>query len=695
MARSPQGLASPRVKDTALQQWIDAVSLRVGGLAGEIESMSGVVGGLQEDAAVGEPRTGVSSCLIAPQANGVEGFGGIGVAFITWANPFRACSNFASATIYRNTLDDFISAAMVGQSEWISFLDESVTDGAVYYYWVTWTLTNGSVGPPSESVMVRTGFDPDRFHTELLAEVRADPLTQALLSDIELPEAITWEIRRLAAQRSLILADLTNIINVAQVDLTAVQAAQQQQIVSLEARLTGTMLGPETNDFVGTDRATAIAARDAYEATNPMVEFGGVTLAWLAHYDADDDINITLEYGVVLQYQHRIGAQWENNGQEQARASAITTLAADVSALSGDVAGLQTTLIAFSASITQLQSDILGKADASAVTALTTRVTTTEGFTSANSGLIVQLNTAIQAKAEALAVTNLTARVMDNEGAITAQSTQIASLLAQAIGFAAATAVAALVARVTVNEGGITSLSASVATLVADIMDVATSAAVTALTARVTTTEGQITSIGSSITSLMADIMNRATATAVTDLAARVTVNEGGITSLSSSVTDLMAQAMGFAAATAVTELAARVTVNEGSVTSIGQSITQLMADIMNRATADGGNRARRQGHRQRRIGHQHRPVHHPIDGRHHESGDRCGGNRACRQGHRQRRIGHQPQFSRYDAPGRYSWSGDSSGAGTTRGPCRPRRERRWDDGTRKTRAVAGEDSGR
>ena len=582
MARSPQGLASPRVEDSALQQWIDAVGQRIGGLAGEIGGIATTVGGVQEAVAAGQAETGVAACLLAPQAHGLEGYGGIGVAFITWANPFRTCSNFASATIYRNTADDYITSAMVGQSEWISFLDESVTDGTTYYYWVTWTLTNGSVGPPSDSVMVRTGFDPDRFHDELLDEVRADPLTQALLSDIELPEAITWEIRRLAAQRSLILADLTNIINLTQVDLSAVQAAQQLEINALEATLSGTQLGPPQNRFVGVlldTRVAAEEARDAYQAINPMVEFNGTTLEWLAHYDADDDINIILQYTSVFQYQRRVMGDWLDNGVEQALASAVTTLAADVATLQGEVS-------VFAASIIQLQADIAGKADASAVTALTTRVTTTETSTTANSGLIVQLDAAVQGKAEASAVTNLTARVVVNEGSITSQSTQIVSLLAQAMGFAAATAVAALVARVTVNEGEISAISASVTTLIAEIMDVASAGAVTALTARVTTTEGQITVLGSAITQLTADIMDRATATAVTDLSARVTVNEGGITSLSTSVTDLIAQAMGFAAATAVTELAARVTVNEGGITSIGQSITQLMADIMDRATA-------------------------------------------------------------------------------------------------------------
>ena len=553
-------------------------TLRVGGLAGEIDAMSGVVGGLQEDAAAGEPTTGVNACLIAPQANGVEGFGGIGVAFITWANPLRACSNFASATIYRNTVDDFISSAMVGQSEWISFLDESVTDGTVYYYWVTWTLTNGSVGPPSESVMVRTGFDPDRFHDELLADVRDDPLTRDLLSDITLPETIAAEIRRLAIQRSLILSDLVNIIN-------ATQVAQQQEITALEATLTGTMLGPVQNRFTGTDRAAAETARDDYEAINPMVEYEGVMQAWIDHYDAEDDLNIILQYGVVLQYQHRVSGVWENNGEEQALASAVTTLAADVTSLQGEV-------MAFSTMLTQLQADIAGKAEASAVTALDVRVGTTETATTAQAQQIISLGAAVQDKAEASAVTALTTRVQSNEGSISSQSTQISSLLAQAIGFAAAAAVMELAARVTVNEDGITSVSSLINDLSSMIGDSASALALSLLESRVVTVEGQtvsqgtaITSLNASVAALVSDILTRATAAAVTVLTARVTATEGSITGISSSVTQLMADIMDRATAAAVTALTARVATNEGGITSLSSAVTTLLADIPGLAT--------------------------------------------------------------------------------------------------------------
>ena len=332
MARRPTGLAAPRVSESALQQWIDSVTRRIAGLDGEITDMAEAVAGAQAGVElISQAEVGVGACLIAPQPQGVEGFGGIGIVMITWENPLRACSNFANATIYRNTVDDFITATMIGQSQWLSYIDEQVLDDTTYYYWVAWTLTNGSVGPPSESVEAETGIDPERFYEMLLNDLETDPLARELLADITLPASIAAEMRRLSDQKTLILADLLGLtsrnLESAQADITA-----------LEARVTGTSLGPPQNLFSGPDRTAAENARNVYQATNPMVAFDGVTQPWLAHYDGDDDLNIRLSYGVILQYQRRVSGAWVDNGEEQPTASAVAALSADVMVAEGEIA---------------------------------------------------------------------------------------------------------------------------------------------------------------------------------------------------------------------------------------------------------------------------------------------------------------------------------------------------------------------
>ena len=56
------------------------------------------------------------------------------------------------------------------------------------------------------------------------------------------------------------------------------------------------------------------------------------------HYDADDDLNIRLSYGVILQYQRRVSGAWVDNGEEQPTASAVAALSADVMVAEGGIA---------------------------------------------------------------------------------------------------------------------------------------------------------------------------------------------------------------------------------------------------------------------------------------------------------------------------------------------------------------------
>ena len=106
--------------------------------------------------------------------------------------------------------------------------------------------------------------------------------------------------------------------------------ANASEITALEASIGGRALGPEQNMFAGADRAAAEMARDTYQATNPMVEWDGMTDEWLDHYDADNDLNIELRWGVLYIYQRRLNGAWVDNGEPLARAAAVTQLEARV-----------------------------------------------------------------------------------------------------------------------------------------------------------------------------------------------------------------------------------------------------------------------------------------------------------------------------------------------------------------------------
>ena len=203
-----------------------------------------------------------------------------------------------------------------------------------------------------------------------------------------------------------------------------------EQITALEARLVGTSLGPEQNSFTGTDRAAAEAARDTYATANPT---------WLAGYNADDDINIRLTWASasLRVYQHRVNTAadgepavyaWQDNGEVEPTAAAISGLSATVTRQGGEIA-------ANTEAIDALETALPGKAEATAVTALGTRVGTAEGGITANADAITALASTVDGKASATAVSTLGTRVDENEDGIEANSAAIVALRAAPTGF--------------------------------------------------------------------------------------------------------------------------------------------------------------------------------------------------------------------------------------------------------------------
>lgn len=107
--------------------------------------------------------------------------------------------------------------------------------------------------------------------------------------------------------------------------------ANASEISAVEAAFGARTLGPMQNVFTGADKAAAEAARDTYAAANPT---------WLADYDADNDINIELRWGVLYVYQRRLNGAWVDNGEALARAAAVTMLNAMVTDHDGELTAL-------------------------------------------------------------------------------------------------------------------------------------------------------------------------------------------------------------------------------------------------------------------------------------------------------------------------------------------------------------------
>lgn len=117
------------------------------------------------------------------------------------------------------------------------------------------------------------------------------------------------------------------------------------------------------------------------------------------------------------------GTQWVDitNPLIDATATATAQLRADVTLIQGQVT-------ANSQSITNLNTQIAGKADQSAVNSLGTRVTAAEGLITSQGNAITTLQGQMAGKADASAVTALTTRMTAAEGLITSQGNAVTAL---------------------------------------------------------------------------------------------------------------------------------------------------------------------------------------------------------------------------------------------------------------------------
>ena len=222
----------------------------------------------------------------------------------------------------------------------------------------------------------------------------------------------------------------------------------------------------------------------------------------------------------------RLSLTADVNDEREARAVAELELSAEIgtnsalllseqvaradadSALAEDITSLESTVI-------DLDAGIVG--NATAVSSLTTRVSSAEGTITSQSNSITTLQSGLTTvdglvSGNATAVSSLTTRVSSAEGNITAQSTSITNLqsgLTTVDGLASgnATAISGLTTRVSSAEGNITAQSNSITNLQSGLTTVdglasGNATAISGLTTRVSSAEGTITTQASALTSL-------------------------------------------------------------------------------------------------------------------------------------------------------------------------------------------------
>lgn len=197
---------------------------------------------------------------------------------------------------------------------------------------------------------------------------------------------------------------------------------------------------------------------------------------------------------------------------------------------------------------------------------------------------------ALEIVAQASQALNSRIDLTDQQVAIVSQA--VTALQAVIPGLATASAVQALTTQVTLTQAELEALSQAVTAIDATIPGLATASALQGLETRVTATEGvnstqssQITVLQSALTDAEDDIS--ANAGAITSLTATVTQQGEEIESVSSQVTALdnrvtTAEENITAQGGALQSLTSRVTVNEDEISSQSQAITDLQSGLEN-----------------------------------------------------------------------------------------------------------------
>ena len=369
-----------------------------------------------------------------PNPEGFDARGAVRSIALWWSNPFDYYLNHSRTLVFRSTTPDYVDATQIGFSVGVQYFDMTVEPDVDYYYWIIWESTRGRLSNPAGPAGPVSAVENIGLKIrELSAEIFSDELTKALLSAIDRPsspfsaaslyaslftrqalELVGLQDERviaLAARLMTIEGDYATAVALQRLRVEVEQTdtllrSTAQELTALEAMIGGRILGPETNTFEAASREAAEAARDAFQAANPMVAYGGETKTWLQHYDDDNDINIELIWGVEYVYQRRLNGAWIDNGEVLARAAAVANLNTEVIRQGNRITGV-------SESVTSLETRMLN-AISRAETALGTRITSIDGRVTVVSESVTNLLAQV-GSLSAQAFMELVARVDDNE----------------------------------------------------------------------------------------------------------------------------------------------------------------------------------------------------------------------------------------------------------------------------------------
>lgn len=224
--------------------------------------------------------------------------------------------------------------------------------------------------------------------------------------------------------RGEIDAQVTAVTDQVAADIAAMQTAYDAQIAAIHAEIDSIEVG-EGGAMLGDtiDRLRALTEEVRKASTHSMFQgaFSYTERKEIIATQDDDRAAFTQQIDVIV-------------ADAAALAQRTTTLEAETADLSAGLETIETAMTtadqALAAQITTLNATLGDKAEATAVQALETRVTDTEGDITSLSSAVTALNSVMEGKAEASAVNALTTTVTEIDGNVTAVATALTELTA-------------------------------------------------------------------------------------------------------------------------------------------------------------------------------------------------------------------------------------------------------------------------
>jgi len=395
---------------------------------------------------ISPPDDGGPGDLTTPPApTNLEASGAFTGILLTWDK--ASYGNHAYTEIWRSQANALGGATLISTTNAFVYADE-VGYGATYYYWVRFVSIADVVSPynATEGVAATTAVDVGAVMQSLSEELSALPGFSTLNTTIPITLGST------TANLQTTIATVNSAAAAAQASVNSLSTSTPRVIRSTSA--------PTSRDD-----SSSLQAGDIWMDTdngNEIFVYTGST--WAA-----STAGSTSSSDTTLQ------TQITANGNAISQNASDLLLVAGVSD-NGDIS-TSINITSLNSSITNANNNISG--NASAIGALTTRVTSAEGTITAHTGDITELESTLSGysgtSTVATAVSGLNTRLTSAEGTITNQTSSITSLNSALNGYSGtngvANAVSGLQTQITSNDN--------------DIATKASTSSVTALTSTV------------------------------------------------------------------------------------------------------------------------------------------------------------------------------------------------------------------